>query len=278
MPEHPAHAPIEGLRVAVVGHIEWVDFLSLARYPEEGEVMSAERFSARVGGGGGVAACVLAELGAEVDFFLALGRDAHGRAAAAQLSERGVRVHVAWRESMTRRAITYLSGAGERTIVTIGERLEPEGADELEWARLDDADGVYFTAGDAAALAHARRARVLVATPRGREALEAADGAQLDALAFSAHDAVETAWAQRLASRTRLMVATEGAAGGHWWGAEEGRWAPAPAPGPPHDAYGCGDSFAAAFTAGLARGGSVAEAAALGAERGAIALTRVGAP
>jgi ribokinase len=49
-------------------------------------------------------------------------------------------------------------------------------------------------------------------------------------------------------------------------------------PGEPQDAYGCGDSFAAGFTYGLAGGGSVAEAAQCGAERGAIALTRAGAP
>src|SRR5438309_601557 len=81
-------------RMAVVGHIEWVDFVSLARYPHEGEVAHAEQWSARVGGGGGVAAVVLAEMGAEVEFFVALGRDAHGKAAAEQLAERGVTAHV----------------------------------------------------------------------------------------------------------------------------------------------------------------------------------------
>ena len=48
--------------------------------------------------------------------------------------------------------------------------------------------------------------------------------------------------------------------------------------GAPRDAYGCGDSFAAAFTLGLGRGDPIAQAAALGAEAGARALTRVGAP
>jgi ribokinase len=48
--------------------------------------------------------------------------------------------------------------------------------------------------------------------------------------------------------------------------------------GPIIDAYGCGDSFAAGFTFGLAGGRSVAEAAALGAEAGARMLTRAGAP
>jgi ribokinase len=74
------------------------------------------------------------------------------------------------------------------------------------------------------------------------------------------------------------MVATEGAAGGRWWGESSGRWAPTPLPGPPRDTYGCGDSFAAGFTYGLAGGSSVSEAAALGAECGARALVREGAP
>jgi ribokinase len=265
-------------RVAVVGHIEWVDFVSLARYPEEGQVAHATQWSARVGGGGGVAATVLADMGAEVDFFLSLGRDANGHAAAEQLAQRGVTAHVAWRETMTRRAITYLTHGGERTIVTIGDRLQPRGEDDLDWARLDSADGVYFTAGDPLALAHARRARVLTASPRGREALAPDDGPQLDALIYSEEDDDERAWAQRLDGRARLMVATEGAHGGRWSGAQSGRWSTVPLADEAHDAYGAGDSFAAAFTFGLARGDSVAEAARLGAERGAHALTCVGAP
>jgi ribokinase len=268
----PAHP-----RIAIVGHIEWVDFVSLARYPAEGEVAPATHWSARVGGGGGVAAAVLAEMGAEVDFFLALGRDGFGEATVEQLRARGVRPHVAWRPGMTRRAITYLTAGGERTIVTIGERLEPRGADALPWERLGSVDGVYFTAGDAGALAHARAARVLTATPRGREALEHAP-VSIDALIYSEQDAHETEWAARLAGRTGLMVATAGASGGRWWGTSSGRWEPVRPPGPPQDAYGCGDAFAAAFTFGLGAGRTVAQAARLGAEQGALALTRAGGP
>jgi ribokinase len=271
------------LRVAVVGHIEWVDFVWLESYPAEGQVAHATEWHARVGGGGGVAAAVLADMGAEVEFFTSFGRDANGVAACKQLEQRGVRVHVAWREqTMTRRAITYFSKGGERTIVTIGERLAPHGSDPLDWERLAGADGVYFTAGDPGALDRARQARVVVASPRGREALEErSDDLTLDALVFSDHDLDERGWAAGLEARTRLMVATEGSEGGHWWGpgaSGPGRWNPAPLPGPARDTYGCGDSFAAAFTFGLARGDSVASAVALGAEWGARAATRPGAP
>ena len=266
-------------RLAVVGHVEWVDFIPVQRMPREGEVLHAEgdAFS-RAAGGGGVVAVVLAELGAEpVDFFCALGDDAHGHAAAEQLAQRGVTVHAAWRkEQPTRRALTLLEGSGERTIVTVGERLEPRAADELDWELLGSCEGAYFTAGDVGALEQARRAPVVVASPRGRSALE--QGPAVDALVFSQRDRDEAQWARRLTDKARLFVETRGADGGVWWGDGEGSWSPVTPEAPVRDAYGCGDSFAAGFTFGLATGAAVPEAAALGARAGALCLTRAGAP
>jgi ribokinase len=264
-------------RIAVVGHVEWVDFIPVARLPQPGEVVHASGAFARAAGGGSVVAAVLADLGAEVDFFCALGRDPLGEAASAQLTQRGISVHAAWRQEPTRRAFTLLDELGERTIVTVGDRLAPAACDPLEWGRIRTADGVYFTAGDAEALRLAREAPVVVASPRARGAL-LGQGPPVDALVFSAHDGSERDWAQQLATRTRLLVATEGARGGRWWGVSEGRWSALPAPGPPRDAYGCGDSFAAGFTLGLASGAPLADAAALGARCGARCLTQRGAP
>jgi ribokinase len=264
-------------RLGVVGHVEWVDFVPVDRFPDEGDVVHAGGSFARAAGGGGVVAAVLADLGAEVDFFCSLGRDANGEAAAQQLADRGVRVHVAWREQPTRRALTLLDQGGERTIITLGERLQPLGSDPLEWDRLFDADGVYFTAGDAAARDRARMARILVASPRGRAAL-GGKGDAIDALVFSAHDRDESEWARTIADRASVLVATDGANGGRWWGASEGTWDAEPLPGERRDAYGCGDTFAAAFTFGLATGATVKEAATLGASWAARCLTRPGAP
>lgn len=263
--------------MAVVGHLEWSEFVSLKRLPGEGEVAHATGFSARPGGGGAVAAVALAQLGASVDFYTALGRDAEGEATVAALSARGVTMHVAWRSQPTRRAITYLIDGGERTIVVIGPRLDPAGDDALDWVGLDNVAGVYLTAGDAGAVSQARRAGVLVATSRARGGIEQA-GVALDALVFSEADPEESEWARRLGRRARVQVATQGSSGGRWWGACEGRWTAVAAPGPVRDHYGAGDSFAAGFMYGLAGGGSVAEAAALGAQAGAWALTHVGAP
>jgi len=89
---------------------------------------------------------------------------------------------------------------------------------------------------------------------------------------------VQRLWPGRATARARQLVATEGAAGGRWWGETEGRWRAAELPGAPVDSYGCGDSFTAGFTFGLASGAPVEQAAELGAGRGAHCLTLVGAP
>jgi ribokinase len=120
-------------------------------------------------------------------------------------------------------------------------------------------------------------AGVVVASPRARTALEA-DAFPVDALVFSSRDRDEREWADRAAARAGLLVATEGAAGGRWWGASEGRWDAVEPPGPVRDSYGCGDSFAAGFAFGLASGAPVADAAELGARCAARCLTRAGAP
>jgi ribokinase len=263
-------------RVAVVGHVEWVDFMPVARLPRPGELTHSERAFSRPAGGGGVACGVLAELGAETELFCALGSGEHAEATRAQLRAQGVRVHDAPREQPMRRAITLLEPGGDRLIVTIGERLEPAGADPLPWERLDATDAVYFTAGDAGALAHARRARVLVATPRAGAVLRS--GPMLDALVYSADDADERAWAEQAASRTRLRFATEGDRGGHFTGEACGRWEAAAPPGPVHDSYGCGDAFAAVLACALGSGEPLQRAITQAAGWGARMLVRTGAP
>ena len=266
-------------RLAVVGHVEWVEFVAVERYPARGGLQQGRRLFEHAGGGAVVAAAALAGLGAEVAFYCALADDDRGHAAHGELKAGGIEVHAAWRPPPTRYVFTMLDEGGERTIVTVGERLQPAGADALEWSALAEADGVYFTAGDEPALAHARAASSLVVTPRaGDHAAGLHDVPRVEATVFSAGDADEARWARDWESHSRLMVATEGAGGGRWWGESAGRWPAAPVPGEIRDSYGAGDSFAAGFTFGLAAGGSVAEAAAVGARCGAEALTRVGAP
>jgi len=264
-------------RIAVVGHVEWVQFLRVDHLPAPGEIETARREATHSGGGAVVAGAVLAENGAEVDFYGAVGNDALGDAAADDIAAHGITVHMARRSAPTREVITLLDRDGERTIMPIGERLRPGGDDALAWDRLAQADGVYVTAADRVALSRARAARVLAVTPRLREELGGAP-ILIDALIYSASDEKEARWAAALEPAARFVVLTEGGAGGRWRGETEGRWSAVPPPGPVRDSYGCGDAFAAGVTYGLGSGVSIDEACAIGARWGAEMLTRVGAP
>jgi ribokinase len=263
-------------RVAVVGHVEWVQFAHVPHVPCAGEVVHAHGPFEEPAGGGGVAAVQLARLAGEATFLTALGRDELGERSVARLKELGVDVHATQRAA-TRRASTLVDDEGERTIITLGPRLEPLGEDvELPWGALGEMDAVYFTAGDLGALRAAREARVLVASPRAGDAL--GQGVQLDALVLSGDDAIERREAAHAQEEAHLVVFTEGARGGAYRerSGRSGTWTAAPLPAAAVDAYGCGDSFAAGLTYGLGAGFDVPDALALAARCGAICLTGSG--
>lgn len=265
------------MRAAVVGHVEWVEFVRGDHVPDAGEIVHATGAFDEPAGGGAVAAVQLARLAGSAHFFTALGNDHLGARTRARLGELGVSVEAAERAGPTRRAHVFLDSDGERTITTIGERLEPRGRDALGWEALDGADAVYLTAGDPDALKVARGARVLVASPRAGRAL-AESGVELDALVFSDRDELEAAFAAALEPRPRLLVATRGADGGRYEvkGGGSGAWEPSAPPGPIADSYGAGDSFAAALTFGLAEHESVEDALELAARAGAASMTGQG--
>lgn len=263
-----------GLRVAVVGHVEWAEFVRVERLPRAGEIVRATGHWEGPGGGGAVAAVELARLAGAVLFVTALGDDALGRRAAAELEAAGVRVAAATRREPQRRVFVHVDGRGERTITVIGPRLAPQRADALPWDELARCDAVYLTAADVAGVRSARAARVLCATSRVLDALAAAH-VRLDALVGSARDADERYAPGMLEPPPALVVRTEGARGGHWVAEDgrAGRWAAAPLPGCVADTYGAGDSFAAALTFALGAGRPIEASLALAASRGAAALT-----
>jgi ribokinase len=265
------------VRLAVVGHVEWVDFLDVPRLPGLGEILHARSAWAQPAGGGAMAAYALRSLTGAATFFCAVGDDDRGRLTAEGLRAAGLDVRAVVRCTRAqRRTITHLSDDGERTITVLGDGLIPEGADDLGWPDLAGFDGVCVMGADAEALRAARAARVLVASARAREALLEA-GVPVDALVGSADDPFETLDDELVgAARPRYLVRTQGAAGGVWHAADgsaSGSWAPAPQPGPQRDTYGCGDAFAAALTAGLAAGAGIQAACDLAAQVGAALLT-----
>ena len=60
------------MKVAVVGHIEWVEFARVDHVPEPGEILSAHETWEEAAGGGAVAAVQLANLAGSCLFFTAL--------------------------------------------------------------------------------------------------------------------------------------------------------------------------------------------------------------
>ncbi len=260
--------------VAVVGHVEWVQFARVPHIPGAGEVVHGRDPFEEPAGGGAVAAVQLARLAGESTLLTALGEDDHALRSLGRLAGLGVRVRTARRSDRTRTAVTLLDETGERTITTFGARLEPCAEDaRLPWGALSGMDAVYFTAGDIDALRAAREARVLVASPRAIHAL--GQGVRLDALVLSSGDAVERREAVSAQDDAELVVYTEGARGGTYRerSGRSGSWAAASPPAAPVDSYGCGDSFAAGLTYGLGAGLEVPAALALAARCGAVCLT-----
>jgi ribokinase len=262
------------VRVAVVGHVEWVQFARVDHPPRAGEIVEAAQWWEEPAGGAAIAAVQALKLGAEVELFAAVGDDERGHAAVAHFRALGLTVHAVPRGEQ-RAGFLQLDRDGERAITIMGGRTVPRGDDPLPWERLHDCGGAYFTGGDAGALRAARAAGVLVATPRAGDVLRS--GVPLDVLVRSAHDALETV--PELDPPPGYDVATGGEEGGRWTGADRttGTWHKVRLPGPKGDSYGAGDSFAGALTFALARGDGIEDALALAAEAGAHKLTGHGA-
>lgn len=265
------------MRVAVVGHVEWVEFASVERMPAAGDIVeSVDTFDVPAGGGA-VAAAQLAKLAGSAMLFTALSKDEFGRRARSELTDQGVEVLAATRGEPQRRALTLVDRGGERTIIVVGEKLVPRREDSLPWERLAEADAVYFVSGDLGALEVARGARVLVATARVLGTL-AEGGVALDALVASDTDEGERYEPGTLEPAPRLVVRTAGAQGGSYEleNGASGTFDAAPVPGPVGDTYGAGDSFAAGLTFALGARYETERALELAARCGAACLSARG--
>jgi ribokinase len=263
------------VQVAVVGHVEWVEFARVEHTPRPGEIVHALETWEEPAGGGAVAAVQLANLAGSALLFTALGDDDRAGRSRQELEERGVTVHATRVAGPQRRALTHVDGDGERTITVLGHKQVPAGEDgSVPWELLARCDAVYFVSGDVAALRAARRAAVLVATARELATL-GRGGVEVDVLVGSGEDAGERFEPGMLEPEPRIVITTAGGLGG--WIRPGGPFRAAPLPGPVVDAYGCGDCFAAGLTYGLAGGAPVDEAVAIGARCGAAVLAGRGA-
>jgi ribokinase len=264
-------------RVAVIGHVEWVQHARLHEPLEPGAIVQLYDTFEEPGGGGGVAARALPALGAETRFFTALGNDAAAAASERIVREDGCELRIARRAKPQNRVTTVADPSGERTILIHGVNDHPTLDDPLQWDELAGFDGVFYTGDDPRTVIAARRAPILVVTAR-RLSSVVASGVQVDVLAGSSRDSGERYDPADLPVRPRLCVWTAGAEGGHYLADDgsEGRWEAVPPPGPVVDTYGAGDAFMAALTLELARGRDRDGALAGAARAAASQLTRRG--
>ncbi len=259
---------LPNLKLAVVGHVEWMTFLSVDEMPRAGIISHSRNCFSYPAGGGAVIAVELSRLLKQpVHFFTALGRDELGIKSLELLKKMGLIVSVAWSDKPTRKGISFVDSKGERAITVIGERLKPTSHDELPWTQLRKYHGVFVTATDFDALRYCREANILAATPRvGLDIFEKAN-VQLDLLVGSSLDPGEQLPANLFKPTPKIIIGTEGAKGG--FVSSIGSYKAVEINSPIVDSYGCGDSFAAGMTAGLSAGWNIEMSISLGAHCGA---------
>ncbi len=239
------------LNFAVVGHVEWINFLMVDQLPKPGVISHSENSFEYPAGGGSIIAKTLSDLTLnKIHFFTALGNDDYGDRCFRILSNMGMKLHVAWRDKPTRRGFSLTDSQGERAITVIGERLAPNHKDHLEWDILKRMDGIFITAADAEIFKIARSSSVLCTTPRvGLNTINQSN-VLLDGLIGSNLDPGEVFSFSEILVKPKYTIKTEGENGGIIF--PGGRYEALKNNKLKIDSYGCGDSFAAGILFGMA--------------------------
>ena len=239
------------LKFAVIGHVEWINFLEVNNFPKAGLITHSKRSFEMPAGGGGVIAKTLREITtSDVHFFTSLGNDFYGNQTKKIFKEMGIELHIAWRNSPTRRGFSLVDNTGERSITIVGDRLAPTSKDNLNWQLLKEMDGIFITAGDEEIFKKSRLCNTLCATPRAGIKTINNSKVLLDALIGSNLDPDEAFSLTDLTTNPKLIIKTEGKDGGIL--IPGGRFKSIYKKSPIIDSYGCGDSFAAGIIFGLA--------------------------
>ena len=232
------------MRVAVVGHVEWVRVRPRAtRVPRPGEIVHAIETWEEPAGGGAVAAAQLARLAASCLFFTALGADELGRRLARRAENAGVEVTGDPRHR-AHAACFHLRRRHRRADDHRARREAPvpTAADTGCPGRSWPAGRRLFVSGDAEAL-HCAVRRASSSRPRGSFAtLRRQASNSMHSSASGEDEASSTARATSTLRRT-VAVTTAGGLGG--WLQPGGPFRPAPLPGRSSTRTAAGDCFAA---------------------------------
>ena len=264
------------LKLAVIGHVEWVTFLKVDQLPIAGEISHAKDCFEEAAGGAAVAAVQMARLtNGTVDLITSLGNDNYGEKCYERLTKLGLNLKVAWREKPTRKGISLISKDGERAITVIGERLQPIASDNLPWDDMQNYDGVFITATDKEGIRLARKAKFLSATPRiGQQTLKNSK-VKINALLGSGLDPGEKINLEELEPKPDIYISTQGKLGGTIF-PENTKYKSIKPSSKEIDTYGCGDCFAGAVTTALSAKLDLEQAVNIGAYCGAECSTHYG--
>ncbi len=264
------------LKLAVIGHIEWVTFLKVDQLPLAGEISHAKDYFEEAAGGAAVAAVQMARLiNGPVDLITSLGKDTYGKKSYERLTKLGLNLKVAWREKPTRKGISLISKDGERAITVIGERLQPISSDDLPWNDMKDYDGIFVTATDKEGIRLARKAKFLSATPRTGEQTLTMSKVKINALIGSGLDPDEIINFEQLEPKPDIYISTKGKSGGTIF-PKNIKYESIEPSSKEIDTYGCGDCFAGAVTTALSAKLNLEQAINLGAYCGAECSTHYG--
>ena len=203
------------LKFAVIGHIEWINFIKVDQLPKAGLISHSKESLEYPAGGGSVIAKRLRDLtNGEVHFFTALGNDFYGKKCLNILQNMGIKLHVAWRDKPTRKGFSLIDSEGERSITIIGDRLAPIHKDNLDWNILNDMDGIFITAADKEIFKKSRIAKTLCTTPRVGLNIINESRIFLDGLIGSNLDPGEDFSLDELILKPKFVIKTEGENGG----------------------------------------------------------------
>ncbi|MBW3042316.1 PfkB family carbohydrate kinase [Prochlorococcus marinus] len=264
------------LKLAVIGHIEWVTFLKVDQLPLAGQISHAKDYYEEAAGGAAVAAVQMARLiNGPVDLITALGKDNYGKKCYERLTKLGLNLKVAWREKPTRKGISLISKDGERAITVIGERLQPIASDDLPWSHMKNYDGIFVTATDEEGIRFARKANFLAATPRTGENTLRNSKVKINALIGSGLDPGEKINYEEFAPKPEIYISTEGKSGGTIY-PDKHKYNSIQPSSKEIDTYGCGDCFAGAVTTALSAKLNLDQAIKIGAYCGAECSTHYG--
>ena len=246
------------LKFAVIGHIEWINFIEVDNLPKPGLISHSIQSIEYPAGGGSVIAKRLRELtNNEVHFFTALGNDFYGKQCLNILEKMGIKLHVTWHDKPTRKGFSLIDSEGERSITIIGDRLAPTYKDNLDWTILNDMDGIFITAADKEIFKKARIANIICTTPRVGLNIINESGIIIDGLIGSNLDPGEVFSLNELRFKPKVVIKTEGENGGIVF--PGGRYKAFENIKHKVDSYGCGDSFAAGILYGLSSNWNIEE-------------------